>query len=218
MNKRTARVLIFLLFAIFTLSSTATAEGLYLSLSGGGSYVQEAENDNPDGSFNMTLDYGNVTSVAIGYDLGNKHPDLGRGRVDLEFSYRNNELDEVEFVEGKSHGGGDLNVMSVMLTTYGIPEDHSGNWTPYFCLGIGAAEITLDNATVAGSPLADGSDWVLAGQVGTGAGYEISDYLTLDLGYRFFATMSPEFKDADGDKFDSEYVNHLLQAGLRITF
>jgi len=218
MNKRLARLLTFLLFAFIPLSATAADEGFYLALSGGGSYVQEMENDNTSGSFNIALDNGYAGSLAIGYDLGNKHPDLGRGRLDIEFSYRSNELDEIEFIEGNSDGGGDLNVMSVMLTTYGIPDDHIGNWTPYFCLGIGVAKITLDKATVAGSPLVDDSDWVLAGQIGTGSGYAISDHLSLDLGYRFFATMPPEFQDAEGGKLDSEYFNHLLQAGLRIKF
>lgn len=218
MNNRLTRLLTFLSFTLLPLTATAAEEGFYLSMSGGGSYVQEIENDDSAGSFNIDLDPGHSASVAIGYDFANKHPDFGRGRLDIEFSYRSNELDEVEFLEAKSVGGGDLNVKSVMLTTYGIPEDHSGNWTPYFCLGIGAAEITLDQATVAGSPLADDSDWVLAGQVGLGSGYAISNHLTFDLGYRFFTTTRPEFKDAAGEKFDSEYFSHLLQAGLRITF
>jgi len=218
MAKRLFKLLILLLFVLLPLSATAADEGFYLSVSGSGSYVQETENDSSDGSFNFSLDYGYGASVAIGYDLGNKHPDLGRGRVDIEFSSRSNTLEEVEFLEGTSGGDGELNIMSVMLTTYGIPEDQSGNWTPYFCLGIGAAEITLDKATVAGSPLIDDSDWVLAGQVGLGSGYEISDHLTFDLGYRFFFTASPEFKDATGQKIDSEYFNHLLQAGIRLTF
>lgn len=218
MDKRLAILLAFPLFALLPLSATAADEGFYLSVSGGGSYVQETENDSPAGSFNIALDYGYAASVALGYDLGNKHPDLGRGRVDIEFSYRNNELDAVGFLEGKSAGGGDLNVMSVMLSTYGEPEDRSEDWTPYFCLGIGAAEITLDNATVADSPLVDDSDWVLAGQIGLGSGYAISDHLTLDLGYRFFATSPPEFKDATGQKIDSEYFDHQLQAGIRVTF
>lgn len=218
MDKRPVKLLIFLLFVFFPLSATAAGEGLYLSAGFGGNYVQETENDNSSGSFNIALDYGYAASLALGYDLGNEHPDLGRGRVDIEFGYRSNELDEVEFLEGKSPGDGDLNVMSVMLTTYGEPEDRSEAWTPYICLGIGAAEITLDNATVADSPLVDDSDWVLAGQVGLGSGYAISDHLTLDLGYRFFVTSPPEFKDAEGQNFDSEYYSHLLQAGIRMSF
>ena len=218
MTKRSIKFLLVLLIMLFPLYAIAADEGFYLTISSGGSYVQEIETDSSKGAFNIALNPGYAASLAVGYDLGNEHPDLGRGRVDIEFSYRSNELDEVEFVEAKSAGGGVLNVMSMMLTTYGIPEDHRGNWTPYFCLGVGAAKITLDQATVAGSPLVDDSDWVLAGQVGMGSGYAISDHLTLDLGYRFFATSPPEFKDITGQKFDSEYYDHLFQAGIRVTF
>lgn len=218
MMRRLAYLLIFFLFILAPVSATAGRVGPYIAASLGGSYVQEIENDSSDGSFNVKLDLGTAAALAIGYDIADKYPDLGTGRVDIEFGYRRNALDEVEFLEGKSSGGGDLTVMSVMLTTYAEPQDHSDDWTPYVCLGIGAAKITLDNATVAGSPLADDSDWTLAGQLGLGSGYRISDHLTLDLGYRFFVTLPPEFRDADGKKFDSEYHNHLLQAGIRVTF
>ena len=218
MNKRLARLLTFLLCALLPLGASAADEGAYLSASVGGSYLPEIENDNSAGSFNLDLDYGYATSLALGYDLGTKHPELGTGRVEIEFGYRSHELKEVAFREGTIDGAGDLDVLSIMLSTYAEPEDRKADWTPYVGLGIGAARITLDGTTVSANPLVDDSDWVFAGQVGLGSGYRISDHLALDLGYRFFATTAPEFKDATGAKVDSEYQNHLVQAAIRLMF
>ena len=191
MDKRLARLLTFLLFALLPLSAPAADEGPYLSASFGGSYLPEIENDNSAGSFNLDLDYGYATSLALGYDLGTKHSELGTGRVEIEFGYRTHELKEVAFLEGTVDGAGDLNVLSIMLSTYAEPEDRKDDWTPYVGLGIGAARIILDTTSISGDPLIDDTDWVFAGQVGLGSGYRISDHLTLDLGYRFLATATP---------------------------
>lgn len=218
MDKRLAKLLIFLLFSLLPMNSPAADEGPYLSVSCGGSYLPEIENNNSSGSFNLDLEYGYATSLAFGYDLGTKHPDLGTGRVEMEIGYRTHELKEAAFLEGDIAAAGDLDLLSIMLSTYAEPEDRKVDWTPYVGFGIGAARITLDRTSISGDPLVDDSDWVFAGHFGLGSGYKISDHLTLDLGYRFFTTTTPEFKDATGAKFESEYQNHLVQGTIRVTF
>ena len=48
--------------------------------------------------------------------------------------------------------------------------------------------------------------------------FALSDHLSLDLGYRFFGSSRPEFKEANGLKFKMDYFSHSAVAGLRWGF
>ncbi len=84
--------------------------------------------------------------------------------------------------------------------------------------GSGAARISLDKLTVGGHPLADDEDTAFAYQFLAGVAYQMSPQLYLDLDYRYFATLRPEFKDATGTEFKSEYVTHNVTFGVRLDF
>lgn len=59
----------------------------------------------------------------------------------------------------------------------------------------------------------DADDDVFAYQAMVGLGFAASDAVTLQLGYRYFATEDPTFF---GTEF--EYATHNLEAGIRIGF
>ncbi len=205
------------LFALISSPALAKDEGFYLSALVGAGFANEAKNVSESGTFNIDFDPGINSAVAIGYDFGETHPAIGKGRLEMELGYRSNGLKEMDFLEAESQAGGDLTVISLMFNTIG--ETHLYRpWIPYFLLGGGAAQVSLDEATVSGYEVADDDDLVLAYQVGVGTGYELSEALTLDVGYRYFSMTDPEFTDVLGEDFETRYSNHLLHVGVRYTF
>jgi len=154
----------------------------------------------------------------VGYDLLDAHPSLGRGRVELEVASRRSPMDKLEFVEGSLPVSGDLTVNSLMVNTIADYHDNS-RLVPYLSIGGGYAEVSIDQVSPLGTPfIASGSDGVLAYQLGAGLGIELGEHLTVDLGYRYFATEKPDFQLADGSKFTSEIVSHNLMVGVRYKF
>ena len=62
---------------------------------------------------------------------------------------------------------------------------------------------------------------VFAYQLAAGVGYVISKQITLDLGYKYFATAKPEFEFSagfGGGKVEAEYSSHNIFLGLRYSF
>jgi opacity protein-like surface antigen len=93
--------------------------------------------------------------------------------------------------------------------------------TFYAGAGVGTAQVKLDAISTAARE-ATSDDFKFAWQVGTGFGYELTPFVTLDLGYRFFKTrdVDPTVRDSvgnvSGDAFVfSQRVNE-FRAGIRV--
>ena len=198
--------------------SAEAADGrFYFGAHGGLNLVQGARNDSAPGSFNFEFDPGFVAAATLGFDLREGHPSIGVGRVELEAAYRRNSLDEVAYLETDLPAGGNMTVSSLMLNTFG---EHRGTrpWIPYIGAGIGVARLELKEVRFGENVLVDDSTTVFAWQVGAGLGLEVSRHIALDLGYRYFSAFDPKFRDARGVRFESEYDNHQIMAGVRIDF
>jgi len=138
---------------------------------------------------------------------------LGSGRVEIEYSYRNNSFSHAEFSDGTVAAAGDLSVQGLLLNSF-AEFPNSTRVTPYLGVGIGGALIKLDKLTVNSLPMVDDSKLVLAYQGGCGVNMELTSSLQLDFGYRFFATDQPQFKEVDGRKIDLKYHAHTVSIGL----
>jgi len=73
----------------------------------------------------------------------------------------------------------------------------------------------MHDVSLLGVGLADDDDTVLAGQVGAGVGYAVTEQIGLSLDYRFFITENPEF---DSLAVEADYRNHSLWAGVKYRF
>jgi opacity protein-like surface antigen len=175
-----------------------------------------AESRDDKGSFKLEYDPAPQGSVVLGWDFKPRNS-VGEGRVEVEYARRSNQLNQVEFLEGKVKGDGNLTVDSLLLSTYGVYRSKS-RWTPYFGGGVGAARVTADALQVTGQPLANDTATVLAYQLGVGVDFALTSYLTLDLGYRFFSTTRPKLTEANGSKFHTEYLSNSAILGLRLGF
>jgi opacity protein-like surface antigen len=205
------------LLALLAPAAFAGEGGFYISLHGGGTLLEEIQNESDDGTFNFEAKEGWLAGGAIGYDLRNAYPDIGTGRVELEVTSRENDLDEVEFSDGDMAGNGTIRAESIMLNTIGEYRDRLP-WIPYIGAGAGAARLTLDQLETAGTSLADDEDTVFAYQGLVGVGLQVACRFYLDLGYRYFAVYDPKFEDATGVEFDGEYASHNVTLGMRLDF
>jgi opacity protein-like surface antigen len=104
-----------------------------------------------------------------------------------------------------------------MVNTIGEYTTQSG-MIIYALLGLGWAEISLDNVSVLGEPFVDDNNSQLAYQAGLGIGWKLSDHFIFDIGYRYYGTTDPEFTKQDGTNLDYEYASHRILAGVRLDF
>lgn len=203
---------------LFTISPVAyCAGGGYIGGQFGANLLDASESQGSSGSFNLTFVPGMTAAAVVGYDLGEGGVSSGEGRIEIEGSWRRNELDTVEFQEGNFSGGGDVQVFSILLNSYA---DYHGiaPLVPYAGIGGGWARVILIDATVLGEPLADDADDVLVWQAGAGLGLKVTPSVFLDLGYRFFASQDLEFEDSRGRKFSAKYHSSTILLGARYSF
>lgn len=202
------------------LCSPAMAQhtGPYVGAFIGGNALMDAKSSDRLGEFNLTYKPDLSGSAVLGWEFGPGNP-VGQGRIELEYSRRNNQLDKIEFVEGSFNGGGDMKSDSLLVNFLGVyPDGDKKRWVPYFGVGIGVARIEASSLMVSGQPLATGSDTVLAYQLGAGLDYALTNNLILDFGYRFFNSIRPELTEINGLKFKMDYLSHSLVFGLRVGF
>lgn len=204
--------------SILAAPSTLLADtGFYVGLQAGVNLVDESKNDSSDGTFLLDFDPGYFVAAQAGYDLGTVYPLIGRGRIELEVGFRGNAVKSVQFAEGSVAAQGDINVLSVMVNAFGEAREFYP-FIPYAGAGVGLAHLSVDGLRVAGRTLANDSDTVFAWQVGGGLGLALTRQVTLDLGYRYFSALNPEFEDSLGLVSESEYNSHTVILGARYTF
>lgn len=213
------------------LSSAQAAEGPYVSLQGGASFLSDADNVGAGLNLESSFEMGFVLAGAVGYDIRNSGI-----RVEGEVSYRRNGLDKLTLTDdggvGAALGVGSLNgltletdgnvsALSVMANVFydfrlaRRVKSHVGG-------GVGVAHLSIDDAAILGVTVIDDDDIVFAYQVGGGVGFEVTPATTIFLDYRYFATLDPTFSffplGGLGVAFDSEYASHNVSVGIRYNF
>ncbi len=206
-------------------------EGLYGAIGAGLSYIgpdRDVETIGGPLAFDSEADYDNGIGVysALGYAYDNNW------RTELEFSYRDNDVrhwagDGQGFSGFPSQLSGGIKARSLLINI--IRDFDTGSaLTPYAGFGVGGANyranINGSNPTAFGGPLAVAIDDVetrLAFQGIAGLGFALAENLTLDLSYRYFTSLKPEFEgtlNGVATEFRNGYVSHSLFAGLRWNF
>jgi opacity protein-like surface antigen len=211
--------LILVCFFLFALVSPLWAQnpGPYLGVYVGGQFLAPSESSDSLGTFNLEYQPAAPSgSVVLGWEL-EPGSNIGEGRVELEYTRRRNRLDQAEFNDGKVSADGDVTADSLLMNAFGVYRS-SSIWTPYLGAGLGVARISAADLNVTGQTLSDDDALVFAYQFGVGADIAITDFLTLDLGYRLFNTTKAKLKEANGEEFKLEYLSHSAMLGLRLSF
>lgn len=217
-------------------------QGLYGAIGAGLSYMQEERDVSNDGTgpnntgvgafiFDSAADYDKGIGVyaALGYDWGNNW------RTELEFSYRNNDIDQIDRNAGfsgfaPSEISGDSKSYAVLLNAL-YDFDLGNAFTPYIGGGFGIASInhSIAGASATGAPgtpnlsiaYGNSNDVAVAYQGIAGLAVALAEDLTLDLSYRYFGTSKSEIAGTLNGApalFDIGYATHNLFAGLRWNF
>lgn len=196
-----------------------SGKGFYLSGNAGANWLSDGDYGEDEMSTEADYDRGLLLGTAFGYDFG-------KVRTEFEFAYRKNDFDKFKDMSALGYNlddtslSGDVTTLSYLLNGY-IDFENKSSLTPYIGGGFGFADIELDDVrgTVAYKGLDVASvhinddDIVFAYQAAVGVGYDINKSLTLDAGYRYFATEDPEF-----DSVDAEYDSHNFSVTVRYKF
>ncbi|WP_084462401.1 OmpA family protein [Oceanibaculum pacificum] len=191
---------------IMAVPSVALAQqsGPYVGFGLGGNYLEDSDISGSGVNTDAEFEWGPMGAASLGYNFGGP-------RLELEFSYRVNDVDQL----GGGAGSGEGRAAALMLNA--LYDFNMGGFKPYLGVGIGGASVKYDGVgPIAGSAIND-SDIVLAYQGIAGVGYALTPQLDLFADYRYFATQDPEFSGPTGS-VDGEYTAHTVMVGLRYTF
>lgn len=187
----------------------------YVSLSAGLGMPANTDITYEGGEMNDFMEY--KTGYAIEGAVGAK---MDMFRVEAAVGYQSSDVDKINFddvtvtSDDIEAAGLELSasITSVMANGYADFEVGSGIM-PYVMGGIGYADVTLQ-ASFDGETIVEGSESAFAWQVGTGIGVKASDNITVDLGYRYFATSDI---DVEGDSSANVSSSKVL-LGMRYSF
>lgn len=148
------------------------------------------------------------SDVAIGFGVG-YGLDFNNGfRSDIEFTYNTDMKETILNTDVKNE------TMSLMLNGY-YDIATGTKWTPFVNLGIGVARSVFKDES---SDLKiDGNKF--AYQAGVGVGYEVSQNITLDAGYKYLNLGSVDYDWEDGlGKSEIETDSDTFYVGARFAF
>jgi opacity protein-like surface antigen len=211
------------------LAAQSLSEGLYIQGFAGYSQLQDSDFsgtvNGSSQSVDTDFDAGYGLGVAIGTEIPRWSNETIGTRVELELSYRDGDVDGVNF-SGNGPGAegnisGDVTQTSLFANVL-FDFKQAGAFTPYVGLGLGATYSNVDFVYGPGVAL-DDSDTTFAAQVIAGVAYELNTTtaLTLDTRYSRAFDVSSERLAPNGastgtveDDIDAFSVN----VGLRYSF
>ena len=183
-------LLLSILFAGLAIAPAYAA--LYVS----GSVGLGIAGDFKESGYTYGVDSGFVVNGAVGYDFD-------EFRVEGAVGYQEN--DYTNDTLGAS-------LLTVMANGYYDLNAGSG-FKPYVMAGLGIAHINADDDHGISDPWLD--DTYFAWQLGAGVGYEVSENITIDVGYRY---LKPEGIECPIDLNDVSWESHNILAGIRYKF
>ena len=186
-------------------AALAQPEGWYMGLGAGLNLQRDA--DVTGSGINSTVDFdtGALGAATLGYKFG-------APRLELEFSYRGNNVDSID----GANGSGRTRTQALMTNL--LYDFDLGGFTPYVGVGIGGAAVKYKNVGPFGAASLNDSDLVFAYQGIAGVGYQVTEQLGLFADYRYFATRDAGLTTSGGAGVDAEYAAHSVLVGLRWAF
>lgn len=198
-----ALVVLFSLALLVGFTVSTASAGVYISGNLGAVFLNDDTSDGDE----LTFDYGDVVTFALGKTIGSD------ARIEVEIGYRVNDMDELSLNDVDLDIDGDMTTFSFMGNAYYDFKNHS-RFITFIGGGLGVANVEYDLDEIEGDSINEkDDDNVLAYQLMLGVGYAVTEQLNIDLQYRYFATTDPEF-----DTGDAEYHAHNVMLGLRYSF
>ncbi len=201
--KRTFMSMITALLVLLVSAPLAKAALPYISASAG---LGLLSNSDVEGPWMTEIDYkvGYAVSGAVGLDGG-------MSRIEGAVGYQVNDWDKVDGIEVADEVDTEIAILSFMANGYLDIEMPASLVTPYLMAGVGIANVDFEAVDIVGE---SDDDTVFAYQVGAGVGFHAVPNITVDVGYRYFATSDIEPEDG----VEIGLSSHNIMAGIRIGF
>ena len=187
-------------FFFLALPAHAVSEGPYFTLTGSIDSFEDMALTSVDSSLASTNIGAGFEDTGLGFNHSIGYQFKNSFSAELEFSYKGRDF--------RGAVDGDMTYKSFIangIYSFNIREFY----TPYVVYGIG---YTFHEANIQG--YGDRTDMTLAHQLKMGVDMEFSRRLSLRVGYRYFTTNSPTFKQY----FSSENSSHGIEAGVKFYF
>ncbi|ASQ91231.1 hypothetical protein CHL67_10190 [Prosthecochloris sp. GSB1] len=201
--KKTFMSMVAALLVFLVSAPLAQAATPYVGLSAGAAFLTDSDIEVDGTEFDEAIEYkaGFAVNGAVGLD-GDMY------RVEGAIGYQVNDFDSMYGMEIPDDEDVEVAILSFMANGYLDIEMPSAPITPYVMAGVGLANVDFK--------FEDDSDddTVFAYQLGAGIGFEASPNVTLDLGYRYFATSDVEPED----DVEVSIASHNVMAGVRVGF
>ena len=209
---------------VLAFANEAAAEGAYVSLMGGYSFLNDstigAERDDLNTSVDaITLeDSSAIFGGAIGYSF--KEP----WRVEVEATYQKYDVEQLlNSVKVLVAATGDVGVISASIN--GIYEYRQPDMpvTPYIGAGLGAIYADANDVKVTGRSTLNDSAYAPTAVLMLGVGYDLTEAVALTAGYRLqgIGYLDGSNTRSNGSKISGEadfLLVHSATAGLRFSF
>ena len=184
----------------------ASDTGFYFSGFGGVNIIDDFE----------APSLGLIADVDTGYAVGGALGlDMGLFRLEVEGTYRDNDVDSVRFNGIDFQADGDLTAWSAM-TNFIIDIPVTNQLSAYLGGGIGASGVEADFGY--GQSTIDDDDVVFAWQLLAGVSYAFTERTEAYVEYRYFTAEDPELSRGSADVEFDGYESHSVLAGVRIHF
>ena len=193
-------LVIAIVFFFLALPAHAVTEGPYFTLTGSIDSFKDSALTSVDSSLASTNIGAGFEDTGLGFNHSIGYQFKNSFSAELEFSYKGRDF--------RGAVDGDMNSKSFIangIYSFNIREFY----TPYVGYGIGYTfhEVNIQS-------YGDRTDTTLAHQLKMGVDMEFSRRLSLRVGYRYFTTNSPTFKQY----FSSENSSHGIEAGVKFHF
>ena len=183
-------------------------DGFYLGAGAGLSFSGNSDIDGTGINTSADLDETGSFSGMFGHAYANGL------RAELEFGYRNSDVDGLT---GAANPQGDIGALHLMVNGY-YDWQNSTAFTPYLGAGIGAARVDFDGVNPVGGSTLDDSGTVFAYQGIAGVSYTLSDQFDLFADYRYMGALESDLKTNAGTIVDADFEDHRIMVGLRFFF
>ena len=133
-------------------------------------------------------------------------------------SYRQNHIDDIDFLGANRGALGKAKSVSFLLNGY-YEYQNPTFVKPFIMGGFGFAFGQIEDLKSIGRvTIIDDDDVQFAYQGGAGLSFDIDPSFALDVGYKFFTTTDFKFEDEIGHDADFSYQSHTGYLGLRYKF
>lgn len=192
--------------------SSGVPDSGYVSLFGGAVLPVETHANIDGHSYVVDFKTGFTLGAAVGQNL----TDTLRGEIEVAFqSY---DVDDVNsYGDASGTSGGDINSYFLMANLWRDME--IGGFRPYAGGGVGMGLMDVHVIYDTTNHEVKSTELGLVAQVGSGIRFDVSDNLTVDVGYRFKAVAAMGTEGFDGDEHNSSsYFTQTGQVGVSWKF